>query len=122
MRWSYRTCSIRMLHTIVELKGDFVRRDRPFQRRQDLDAAARNWFWQEAALKFNDPAFLPAPASVEGEERPPSSRFLSADVLNNVIFKQHNFCPEFTGYLADPNKIQSEFNELRTTVVDLLGK
>ena len=60
LRWYAHSCFVRLCHVIVELKDEFLMRDRPMATREQLDGAARNSFWQNAALKFNDATFKPA--------------------------------------------------------------
>lgn len=121
MRWSAKTCSTRLLHVIVELRGDFVRRDTPFDDRNSLDSAARNWFWQGASLLFNKPSFLRKP--VPGEPDPPKPetyRFQSDDNQNNQLYKCLN--PMYTGFPADADKLEEVFKELRKDIMTALNR
>ncbi|MGA1355019.1 MAG: hypothetical protein ACO32I_09640, partial [Candidatus Limnocylindrus sp.] len=109
MRWSARTCSTRMLHVLVEERAAFLQRDAPLAKRSDLDGAARNSFWQRAALVFVDPSFKP-------------EKFKSDDEQSNEIFDEVRLTPEHFGYPATAEKMETEFKKMRSELMVLLNK
>lgn len=66
-RWHNIRQGCRLVHTIVELKEDFLRRDEGHLTRNEKDSAARNSFWVRAAEKFNDDNFTPILLRVDDE-------------------------------------------------------
>lgn len=109
MRWTARTCMVRLLHVLVQEKVAFLSRDMPLEKRSDLDGAARNSFWLTASSLCNHKEFSP-------------QRHVSTDEATNDIFESARLSPEFNHYIATPEKLEMEFKRLRTELMTLLNK
>jgi hypothetical protein len=102
-RWT-QVKMVRLFHvcTSEELKPLFIARDRKLTR-HELDANARDDFWQKAALMFNSPdAKFHLLSPRQGES-------------HDANFYDH-LLPglKHTSYVADPEKLKKEFGTTRT--------
>ena len=107
-RWSARRHVPRLAHVINHHRSDFLTRDEKPKTRDQLDGAARNSFWQTAALTFADDAFKPA-------------LLVSRDPVTNEKFSACKLDPGPTTYRATAEKLETEFKSLRTLLVTALN-
>ena len=107
-RWSARRHLPRLAHVINHHRSDFLTRDEKPKTRDQLDGAARNSFWQTAALTFADSDFKPA-------------LLVSSDPVTNDKFSSCKLDPGPTTYQATAEKLETEFKSLRTLLVTALN-
>lgn len=84
-RWYAIRQGCRLVHTILDMKDEFLQRDIGHQSRLEKEAAARNSFWVRAAARFNDSTFLP-------------TLIKTNDMSTNIVFETNNLDPSSTKY------------------------
>ena len=80
-----------MIHTIIECKDDFLRRDQRPPSRLELEGTHCKWAWFELAKTFNDESFDPDP-------------WPSKDGARG---NWDNLSPKYDGYPATPGSLNS---------------
>lgn len=109
-RWSWLRHGPRMAEVIKETGVDFSRRDQRMNSRKDLDSAARNWYWQTACNKFNEPQFKPATLKPQSDWA--HEKFLSERIDPSTT----------CGYVLEPGRMEEKFKEMRTKLKKCLAK
>jgi hypothetical protein len=99
-RWS-RAKTIRLLHCIHSKPGEFSSRDRRLNR-QEMDAKGRNPFWHSMAQSFN------------------SDEQFHILVCADDTARYAHFSAAPTSYIADADKLKTEFASLRTEYTKIL--
>lgn len=84
-RWYAIRQGCRLIHTILDMKEEFLIRDVGHQSRNEKESAARNSFWVRAATRFNDDTFVPKLVK-------------SSEPYTNSIFEQYSLDPTSTKY------------------------
>jgi hypothetical protein len=104
VRWSVSKTA-RLLHVIVELKDDFLLRDRKLSR-AEFESISPLHFWEKACVLFNDPNFKPTLLKPKGE--------MDRDSYRRLVITT-------TDYKAEAKKLKEEFSELKGLLTKALA-
>lgn len=115
-RWSAVRQGVRLLHCIVHLPEEFLRRNQPLRDREAVDAGAQNIFFEKAAKLFCDPEFKPEKlisSQVQGED-------IEIDIaIENFLDKCD---PGYTAYALDAEGFKARLNDLKKTYISIKGR